>query len=171
MAKSSSGPSCSCPSSTRTRSSQPVCRPALVASVGRGNQGADDRRGARAEPHHRVRAVPPKLGRVHPHRDPAGPVLRAPKTAELIASYIRGQVVRGDLQTGDSLPSETVLMEMFGVSRPTLREAFRILEAESLISVRRGARGGAPGGAPGIPVAARYVGLPLPMSRAATADV
>jgi hypothetical protein len=31
---------------------------------------------------------------VRPHRDPAGPVLRAPKTAELIASYIRGQVVR-----------------------------------------------------------------------------
>ncbi len=48
--------------------------------------------------------------------------MRAPKTAELIASYIRGQVVRGDLKTGDSLPSETVLMEMFGVSRPTLRE-------------------------------------------------
>ena len=40
---------------------------------------------------------------------PAGPVLRAPKTAELIASYIRGQIVRGDLKTGDSLPSETVL--------------------------------------------------------------
>jgi hypothetical protein len=47
---------------------------------------------------------------VRPHRDPAGPVLRAPKTAELIASYIRGQVVRGDLKTGDSLPSETVLL-------------------------------------------------------------
>jgi len=29
-------------------------------------------------------------------------------------------------------------MEQFGVSRPTLREAFRILEAETLISVRRG---------------------------------
>jgi DNA-binding FadR family transcriptional regulator len=80
---------------------------------------------------------------VLPNREPVGSVLRAPKTAELIASYIRGQIVRGDLKTGDALPSETVLMEMFGVSRPTLREAFRILEAESLISVRRGARGGA----------------------------
>jgi DNA-binding GntR family transcriptional regulator len=58
---------------------------------------------------------------VLPNRDPAGPVLRAPKTAELIAAYIRGQIVRGDLQTGDALPSETVLMEMFGVSRPTSR--------------------------------------------------
>ena len=119
-----------------------------------------------------VRAVCPlKLGSVHPHRDPAGPVLRAPKTAELIASYIRGQVVRGDLKTGDSLPPETVLMEMFGVSRPTLREAFRILEAESLISVRRGARGGARVVSPDIAVAARYVGLLLQMSGTTIADV
>ena len=51
------------------------------------------------------------------NRDPVGPALRAPKTAELIASYIRGQVVRGELKTGDSLPPETALMEMFGVSR------------------------------------------------------
>ena len=106
-----------------------------------------------------------------PNRDPAGPVLRAPKTAELIASYIRGQIVRGDLKTGDSLPSETVLMEMFGVSRPTLREAFRILEAESLISVRRGARGGARVVSPDIAVAARYVGLLLQISGTTIADV
>jgi GntR family transcriptional regulator, transcriptional repressor for pyruvate dehydrogenase complex len=105
------------------------------------------------------------------NRDPAGPVLRAPKTAELIASYIRGQIVRGELKTGDSLPSETVLMEMFGVSRPTLREAFRILEAESLISVRRGARGGARVVSPDISVAARYVGLLLQTSGTTIADV
>lgn len=106
-----------------------------------------------------------------PNRDPASPVLRAPKTAELIASYIRGQIVRGELKTGDSLPSETVLMEMFGVSRPTLREAFRVLEAESLISVRRGARGGARVVSPDISVAARYVGLLLQMSDTTIADV
>lgn len=106
-----------------------------------------------------------------PNRDPAGPVLRAPKTAELIASYVRGQIVRGELKTGDSLPSETVLMEMFGVSRPTLREAFRILEAESLISVRRGARGGARVVSPDIAVAARYVGLLLQVSGTTIADV
>jgi GntR family transcriptional repressor for pyruvate dehydrogenase complex len=105
------------------------------------------------------------------NRDPAGPVLRAPKTAELIASYIRGQIVRGDLKASDSLPTETVLMEMFGVSRPTLREAFRILEAESLISVRRGARGGARVVAPDITVAVRYIGLLLQMSGTTAADV
>jgi GntR family transcriptional regulator, transcriptional repressor for pyruvate dehydrogenase complex len=105
------------------------------------------------------------------NRDPVGPALRAPKTAELIASYIRGQVVRGELKTGDSLPPETVLMEMFGVSRPTLREAFRILEAESLITVRRGARGGARVVSPDIAVAARYVGLLLQMGGTTIADV
>ena len=39
------------------------------------------------------------------NRDPVGPALRAPKTAELIASYIRGQVVRGDLKTGEDRKS------------------------------------------------------------------
>jgi len=48
--------------------------------------------------------------------------------------------VLGELREGDTLPPETTLMGQFGVSRPTLREAFRILETESLISVRRGAR-------------------------------
>jgi GntR family transcriptional repressor for pyruvate dehydrogenase complex len=101
----------------------------------------------------------------------AMPAMHAPKTAELIASYIRGQIVRGDLKTDDALPPETALMEMFGVSRPTLREAFRILESESLIIIRRGARGGARVVSPDIAVAARYVGLLLQMSGTTIADV
>src|SRR5262249_11992821 len=168
-----------CPSSTRTRRS--LLRPVVPGL-------ATARNRARARPP--SSAASPGTVLVHPvssvnsitllsedvlrvlsNRDPAGPVLRAPKTAELIASYIRGQIVRGDLKTGDALPSETVLMEMFGVSRPTLREAFRILEAESLISVRRGARGGARVVSPDIAVAARYVGLLLPTSGTAIAGV
>ena len=69
-----------------------------------------------------------------------GTLMRIPKMAELVAAHLRRQIVRGDLQEGDALPPETVLMEQFGVSRPTLREAFRVLESEALISVRRGAR-------------------------------
>ena len=71
--------------------------------------------------------------------DVAAPV-RVPKTAELVASHLRRQIVRGELKEGDALPPESALMEQFGVSRPTLREAFRVLESEALISVRRGAR-------------------------------
>ncbi len=102
---------------------------------------------------------------------PIGQAVRAPKTAELIASHIRGQIVRGELMTGQTLPTESALMEMFSVSRPTLREAFRILEAESLIDVRRGAHGGARVVAPDIAVAARYVGLLLQVSHTTIADV
>ena len=110
----------------------------------------------------------------NPAAQPAGPigrVLRAPKTGELIADHLRGQIVRGELRTGETLPSEVLLMEQFGVSRPTLREAFRILETESLISVRRGARGGAQVTAPELRVAERYIGLILQMRGTTLADV
>jgi DNA-binding FadR family transcriptional regulator len=62
-------------------------------------------------------------------------------------------------------------MSQFGVSRPTLREAFRILEAESLINVRPGVGGGALVTAPDIAICARYVGLLLQLDGATIADV
>jgi GntR family transcriptional repressor for pyruvate dehydrogenase complex len=100
-----------------------------------------------------------------------GTVVRAPKTGELIATHLRRQIVRGELRPGETLPAESHLMEQFGVSRPTLREAFRILEAETLISVRRGSRGGARVVAPDASVAARYVGLLLQIQGATINDV
>jgi GntR family transcriptional regulator, transcriptional repressor for pyruvate dehydrogenase complex len=102
---------------------------------------------------------------------PVGQVVRAPKTAELIAAHIRRGIVRGDLREGDALPSEAELITLFAVSRPTLREAFRILETESLISVRRGSRGGARVVTPSLSVAARYVGLLLQVQGTTIADV
>jgi DNA-binding FadR family transcriptional regulator len=100
-----------------------------------------------------------------------GTVVRAPKTGELIATHLRRQIVRGELRPGETLPAESQLMEQYGVSRPTLREAFRILEAETLISVRRGSRGGARVTGPDTSVAARYVGLLLQMQGATINDV
>src|SRR3712207_5521225 len=102
---------------------------------------------------------------------PVGQLVRAPKTAELIATHIRRQIVRGELSQGDTLPPEVELMQQFGVSRPTLREAFRILETESLISVRRGSRGGAQIMAPSLNVASRYAGLLLQMGKATIGEV
>ena len=87
--------------------------------------------------------------------------MRLPKMAELIADQLRRQIVRGELKEGDALPSESELLERFHVSRPTLREAFRVLESESLITVRRGAHGGARVQVPNIDVAARYAGFIL----------
>ena len=92
---------------------------------------------------------------------PLGQRIRVPKTAELVAAELRRQIVRGELAKGDALPSEAALMAGFSVSRPTLREAFRVLESESLISIRRGARGGARVQVPDGNVAASYAGLVL----------
>jgi DNA-binding FadR family transcriptional regulator len=90
-----------------------------------------------------------------------GRQIRVPKTAELVAADLRRKIVRGELAEGDALPSEAALMAEFAVSRPTLREAFRVLESESLISIRRGARGGARVHVPNGNVAASYAGLVL----------
>jgi DNA-binding FadR family transcriptional regulator len=92
---------------------------------------------------------------------PLGHRIRVPKTAELVAAELRRKIVRGELAEGDALPPEAALMEEFAVSRPTLREAFRVLESESLISIRRGARGGARVQVPNGNVAASYAGLVL----------
>ena len=92
---------------------------------------------------------------------PFGQRIRVPKTAELVAAELRRKIVRGELAEGDALPSEAALMAEFAVSRPTLREAFRVLESESLISIRRGARGGARVQLPNGNVAASYAGLVL----------
>jgi DNA-binding FadR family transcriptional regulator len=97
--------------------------------------------------------------------------VRVPKTAELVAAHIRRRIVRGELQEGDALPPESALMEEFTISRPTLREAFRILESEGLITVRRGARGGARVQIPTSEVAARYAGLVLQHRGTTLADV
>lgn len=105
------------------------------------------------------------------HPTSVGEFLRAPKTAELIATHLRRQIVRGEVKLGETLPPEPDLMAQYGVSRPTLREALRILEAESLIYVRRGARGGPQVTAPELSVAARHVGLFLQMQGTTIADV
>lgn len=73
----------------------------------------------------------------------AAPIVRVPKAADLVAEHLSRQIIRGDLSADEPLPAEAELMQIYNVSRPTLREALRILEHESLIVVRRGARGGA----------------------------
>src|ERR1700761_4110394 len=88
-------------------------------------------------------------------------LVRLPKAAELVAAGLRRQIIRGELAEGDALPPESELMARFGVSRPTLREAFRVLESENLINIRRGARGGARVQPPGREVAARYAAFTL----------
>jgi len=97
--------------------------------------------------------------------------VRSPKTAELVAGTLRRMVVDGQLKDGDFLPNEAELMAHFGVSRPTLREAVRVLESERLVEVRRGSRTGARVRVPGPEIVARPAGLLLELSGATIADV
>jgi DNA-binding FadR family transcriptional regulator len=94
-----------------------------------------------------------------------------PKASELIATQIRRKIILGEIAEGDFLPDDAQLMADFHVSRPTLREALRILESERLISTRRGARGGTEVHAPHVSVAARYVASVLEWSGATVDDV
>src|SRR5882724_5462710 len=92
------------------------------------------------------------------------------KAAEIIADHFRADIGTGKLRDGDSLPSERELVGHFGVSRPTLRAAFRILESESLITIARGARGGPRVRHPNAEATARNVGLLLHLRGTRIAD-
>jgi DNA-binding FadR family transcriptional regulator len=98
-------------------------------------------------------------------------VIRIPKAAEMVSRELRTQIVRGEVKEGESLAPESELMTRFGISRPTLREAIRILESEGLISISRGARGGAVVHAPSVEVATRYVSLLLQASGTTLSDI
>lgn len=64
------------------------------------------------------------------------------RTFEEAVEQIAEKVKLGELAVGDRLPSERALAEQMEISRPTLREAIRVLADSALIEVRRGAGGG-----------------------------
>lgn len=88
-----------------------------------------------------------------------------------IADEIRGLIVSGQLSEGESLGHEPDLVERFGVSRPSLREALRILEAEGLVTVVRGVRGGVIAHEPDGRMTARTAALLLQARNVSLADV
>lgn len=52
---------------------------------------------------------------------------------------MRSRIESGDYQPGDRIPSEALLIQEFGVSRPTVARAIQDLERRGLVSRRRGA--------------------------------
>ena len=60
---------------------------------------------------------------------------------EEVAEQIKQAIFDGILKPGDRLPSERDLCETFGVGRPTIREALRILSIMGLVEIKTGANG------------------------------
>jgi DNA-binding FadR family transcriptional regulator len=69
-------------------------------------------------------------------------VRRIRKAYEQVADQLRELIVGGELRPGDRLPVESALARDFGVSRATVREALRLLAAQSLVRTEKGAAGG-----------------------------
>jgi DNA-binding FadR family transcriptional regulator len=87
--------------------------------------------------------------------------LRIPKASEILAQRLRTGMLVGELPQGAALPSEKQLMLQLGVSRATVREGLRLLEAEGLVTTRPGRGGGATVRRPGTAAHTRSLALLL----------
>src|SRR5919198_3938433 len=70
------------------------------------------------------------------------PVSPGRVSAEIV-EQVKAAIRDGRLAPGDQLPPERDLTRQLGVSRVSVRDALRMLEAQGLVEVRVGARGGA----------------------------
>ena len=55
------------------------------------------------------------------------------RASAAIYEQVKGLILDGQLKPGDRLPSERSLMDLMGRSRPTIREALRMLERDGFI--------------------------------------
>lgn len=65
------------------------------------------------------------------------PITRNPvyqQVAVQIRDWMGSAILRGELTTGDPLPTERELSESYGVSRASIREALRVLQAQGLVT-------------------------------------
>ena len=65
-----------------------------------------------------------------------------PRAYQLVMDQLEEAIVSGKFRSGEKLPPERELIEVFGTSRRTLREAFRVLEQKGLLDIKVGAKGG-----------------------------
>ncbi|MBF6220377.1 FadR family transcriptional regulator [Nocardia abscessus] len=91
------------------------------------------------------------------------------RIAETVAAELRTRILAGD--ENYRLPTQDQLVQDFGVSYPSIREALRILETEGLVTVRRGNVGGAEVHRPDETSAAYHLGLALQGARVTLGDL
>ncbi|MET3379891.1 MULTISPECIES: FadR/GntR family transcriptional regulator [Variovorax] len=68
---------------------------------------------------------------------------KRPKLSDLVVEDVKRWIVTERKQPGDRLPNEKELVELFGVSKSTMREGLKALEVRGLIKTRTGPAGGA----------------------------
>lgn len=78
---------------------------------------------------------------VERHR-PLFTAVRRTRSSDEVVDQIRRAILDDQLKQGDRLPSERDLCTQFDVSRATLREGLRTLEALGVITIRPGSAGG-----------------------------
>ncbi|WEX12056.1 FadR/GntR family transcriptional regulator [Chelativorans sp. AA-79] len=64
--------------------------------------------------------------------------IRREAVSSIVVDRLMGFVKAGELSAGDRLPSERDLASSFGVSRPTIREALKVLAALGVVEIRHG---------------------------------
>ena len=92
------------------------------------------------------------------------------RIAERVATDLRERILGGRL-ADNLLPKQEELIAEFGVSAPSIREALRILEAEGLVTIRRGRFGGAEVTQPNATSAAYALGLAMQGQRVTLDDL
>ena len=63
---------------------------------------------------------------------------RPARLADQIYRQLLEQIVEGKIEVGHRLPSELQLSDLFGVSRPVIRETISRLQADNLVATRKG---------------------------------
>ena len=69
--------------------------------------------------------------------------VQAERISQLIEEQLKEAIIRHHYRAGDKLPSERELVDMFGASRSSIREAIRSLERSGFVVVKKGVQGGA----------------------------
>lgn len=68
--------------------------------------------------------------------------IRVHRTFEAVVERIVDAIDAQGLRQGDRLPNESEMAQMLEISRPTLRQAFRILENSGVLQIKAGQSGG-----------------------------
>ena len=94
-----------------------------------------------------------------------------PKASDVLANELRERILSGEFAEGTPLPPERELVVQTRMSRATVREALRILEAQGLLRIKPGRAGGAFVRHPGKESVASSVGMLIRGRRIRFADV